>query len=145
MKNLFSKIFKNQKDSPNDKDLNEQYNVMKNIILETAQKYADESQFRLVKDNIYEDLNDGDETKYRMTISYESDDDQYPLEDILDKFYLHVSDFLELENEPESGFFKRELAGELNDLINAQAIIGRTVYNQDFLDGKDVRVRLVIE
>ena len=70
MKNLFSKIFKNQKDSPNDKDLNEQYNVMKNIILETAQKYADESQFRLVKDNIYEDLNDGDETKYRMTISY---------------------------------------------------------------------------
>ena len=141
--NLFSKFFK--KDSAVSQELNEQYNVMKNITLETAQKYADESQFRLVQDSIYEDMNDEDETKYRMTVSYESDDDQYPLEDILDKFYLHVSDFLELENDPESRFFKRELAGELNDLINAQTIIGRTVYNQDFLDGKDVRVRLVIE
>ena len=141
--NLFSKFFK--KDSAAPQELNEQYNVMENITLETTQKYTDTSQFRLVKDNIYEDLNDGDETKYRMTVSYESDDDQYPLEDILDKFYLHVSDFLELENDPESRFFKRELAGELNDLINAQTIIGRTVYNQDFLDGKDVRVRLVIE
>ena len=141
--NLFSKFFK--KDSAVSQELNEQYNVMKNITLETAQKYADESQFRLVQDSIYEDMNDDDETKYRMTVSYESDDDQYPLEDILDKFYLHVSDFLELENDPESRFFKRELAGELNDLINAQTIIGRTVYNQDFLDGKDVRVRLVIE
>ena len=141
--NLFSKFFK--KDSAAPQELNEQYNVMENITLETAQKYADESQFRLVQDSIYEDMNDEDETKYRMTVSYESDDDQYPLEDILDKFYLHVSDFLELENDPESRFFKRELAGELNDLINAQTIIGRTVYNQDFLDGKDVRVRLVIE
>ena len=141
--NLFSKFFK--KDSAAPQELNEQYNVMENITLETTQKYTDTSQFRLVKDNIYEDLNDGDETKYRMTVSYESDDDQYPLEDILDKFYLHVSDFLELENDPESRFFKRELAGELNDLVDAQTIIGRTVYNQDFLDGKDVRVRLVIE
>lgn len=144
---LFSKFFKNPADSLAVENLNERYNEMKNIKLETAQKYADKSQFRHVKNNIYEDLNDKDDTKYRMTISYEleSEDNQYPLEDILEKFYLYVSDFLESEHDSKHGFFMEELAGELNDLENAQAIIGKTVYNQDYHEGKEVKVRLVIE
>jgi len=145
MTSLFSKFFKksNTPISSETPILKESYNVMKNIKLETAQKYSDTAKFKLMQDAVYEDLTDEEDTKYRMTVSYEleSEDDQYPLEDILDKFLIHVSDFFESENKPNSNSYKGELAGELNDLLKAQVIIGKKVYNQDFLDD-DKMVRL---
>ena len=84
-----------------------EYNVMKNINLEKCQKYENAELYMLIEHGIYQDLTDEDDAKYRMTISYELENDdsnnQYPLEDILDKYLMHVSDFLENENKNGSG------------------------------------------
>ncbi|WP_241492462.1 hypothetical protein [Lacinutrix himadriensis] len=152
---IFDKLFGSKKQKNSDfttkQKIRLEYNVMKNISLEKCQKYENSEQFKLVENGIYQDLKDDDDTKYRMTISYEleSDNDtnnQYPLEDILDKYCLYVSDFLETENNTEPNDFKLELAGELKDIKNGQEIIGKKVYNQEFKDEDgQIRVNLKIE
>lgn len=152
---LFSKLFgqtekKNSKPSVK-QELQFEFNVMKNISLEKCKKYENSKKFKLIENGIYQDLNDNENTKYRMTISYDLEpkndtNNQYPLEDILDKFYLHVSDFLVSENNPDPNNFKLELAGELEDLKNSQKIIGKKVYNKEFKsDDGQIRVILIIE
>lgn len=151
---IFNKLFGGAKekatDSPTNQELRLEYNVMKNISLEKCQKYENTKQYELVDKGIYLDSNDEDDTKYRMTISYELESDdsnnQYPLEDILDKYILYVSDFLESENEKGSNQFKIELGGDLKGLTDSREIIGKRVFNRDFIgeDGK-VRVKIVIE
>ncbi len=121
---------------------------MSNITLETCEKYSNQQNYELIENSIYKDLKDEDDGNCRMTISYEldSDNSQYPLEDILDKFYLYVSDFLESENNSNSNKIKIELGGTLEDIKKAQEIIGKKIYNQDFLDeDEQIRVNLKIE
>ena len=115
-------------------------------------KYENEERYRNIENGIYLDLKDHENTRYRMTISYElvneseRNNNQYPLEDILDKYLIYVSDFLEGENEKESNKFKYELGGELNDLKEAQEIIGKKVFNREFKDEEGRRrVKLMIE
>ncbi len=148
---LFGQMEKKNSDSSVEQELRLEYNVMKNISLEKYQKYENSEQFKLIENGIYQDLKDSDDTKYRMTISYDLEpendtNNQYPLEDILDKYYLHVSDFLESENDSDPNNFKLELAGELGDLKNSQNIIGKKVYNKEFKsDDGQIRVKLIIE
>ncbi|AUP81708.1 hypothetical protein C1H87_20245 [Flavivirga eckloniae] len=122
---------------------------MKNISLEKCQKYENTNLYEVVENGIYKDLTDEDDAKYRMTISYELESDennnQYPLEDVLDKYYLHVSDFLESENNSESNEFKLELGGDLDDIKKSKEIIGKRIFNRDFLDEGQVRVKLMVE
>lgn len=152
---LFNKLFgqteKKNSDSSVEQKIRLEYNIMKNISIEKCQKYENSEQFKLIENGIYEDLNDSDDTKYRMTISYDLEpendtNNQYPLEDILDEFYLYVSDFLESENNSKTTKHKLELAGELDSLKKCQKIIGKKVYNQEFrdVDGQ-IRVNLIIE
>ena len=147
---IFDKLFDgNKKDrEPIKLKLRLEYNIMSNITLETREKYGNQENYELIENGIYKDLNDTEEDKYRMTISYEldSDDSQYPLEDVLDKFYLYVSDFLESENNANSNKIKQEFGGTLDDVKKAQEIIGKKIFNQDFLDENgQVRVNLKIE
>ena len=148
---LFGSNKHKSSDSSSNQEIRLEYNVMKNISLEKCQKYENSEQFKLIENGIYQDLKDDDDTKYRMTISYELEPDndtnnQYPLEDVLNKYYLYVSDFLESENNTEPNDFKLELAGELSDIKNCQEIIGKKVYNQEFKDDEgQVRVNLKIE
>lgn len=149
---IFDKLFGYKKQSnfeALEKELKEEYNVMKNISLDKCQKYEDADQYKFVENGIYLDLNDEDDSKYRMTVTYELESDennnQFPLEDILNEYYLYVSDFLESENDCNPNIFKIELAGELSDIQKAQNIIGKKVYNKDVLDGNEIRVSLVIE
>lgn len=145
----FNKLFGGNKEEEQSKpELRLEYNIMRNIALETCKKYSNQENYELIENGIYKDLKDEDDDNYRMTISYEldSDDSQYPLEDILDKYYLHVSDFLEPENDYNSNKVIQELGGTLDDIKNAQEIIGKKIYNQDFLDENgQVRVSLKIE
>ena len=152
---LFGKLFgqteKKNSDSSVEQKLRLEYNIMQNISLEKCRKYENSEQFKLIENGIYQDLKDNDNTKFRMTISYDLEpendtNNQYPLEDILDKYYLYVSDFLESENNSDPNNFKLELAGELEDLKNSQKIIGKKVYNQEFKseDGQ-IRVNLIIK
>jgi|GEM_PF-300731 len=150
---IFDKLFgsKNEKasDSSSNQELRMEYNIMKNISLETCQKYENADLYELVESGIYKDLTDEDDAKYRMTIAYELESDdsnnQYPLEDVLDKYYLHVSDFLESENNSESNKYKLELGGDLDDIKKSKEIIGKRVFNRDFLDEGQVRVKLIIK
>ena len=147
---LFGQTGKKSSNSTNEKELRLEYNVMKNITLEKCQKYENSEQFKLIENGIYQDLSDDDDAKYRLTISYELESDdsnnQYPLEDVLDKYYLHVSDFLESENNKGSNKFKLELGGELEDVKKGLEIIGKKIFNRDYKDENgQVRVDLVIE
>jgi len=152
---IFDKLFGSKKqensNSSANRELRTEYNVMKNISLEKCQKYENPEQYKLVESEIYQDLKDEDDAKYRMTICYELESEnntnnQYPLEDILDKYYLHVSDFLESENNTEPNSYKLELGGELKDIKKSKEIIGKKVFNQEYKnDDGQVRVILRIE
>ena len=144
---LFNNLFGGKKSNSFQPKLNEEYNVMDNITIIETSKYKDSSKYSFQEQGIFKDLNDSDTTCYRATFSFKlnSDDDQYPLEDILDKYFLHVTDFYENEN-LDKNYFLRELAGELLDLKDALEIVGKKVYNKDVFDEEiKVRVSLVIE
>lgn len=155
IKGLFNKLFgqteKKNIDTTLQQEIRLKYNIMKNISIATCQKYENYKKFKLIENGIYEDLKDTDDTKYRMTITYDLEpendtNNQYPIEDILDEFYLYVSDFLESENNSKTTNHKLELAGELDDLKRCQKIIGKIIYNQEFRDTDgQIRVNLIIE
>lgn len=67
---------------------------------------------------------------------------QYPLEDLLDKFYCHISDFYEGVNTADSQICYQEFGSpDLEDIKKLRTIIGKHVYNKE--DGD--YVKLVIE
>lgn len=116
---------------------------MKNITLSELKKY-DNFCYEEVEKGIYKDLDDLDDTKYRIALSFELEEGenfQYPLEDILDKYFLYVSDILKNTSE-QSNLFEIELAGELEDIQNVKKIIGKRVFNQILTkeDGKDYEI-----
>jgi hypothetical protein len=109
---------------------------MKNIELIIADKYADASVYQPAGDGIFKCLTDTEESRFpsrhRMTISYEleaDEDQQYPLEDILEEYALYVSDFYKEENAANPDKTLCELAGDLEDLQRASEIIGKRVFN----------------
>ena len=151
---LFSKLFgqtaEKKTDVADEPGLRLEYNVMKNISLETLKRYDNPRRYKLVEEGIYIDLKEEGDDKYRMTLSYELEKDetnnQYPLEDILDKYLMYVSDFLKSKNKPGSNKYIYEFGGYLDKMIEAKEIIGKKVFNRDFKDDDgQTRVKLVIE
>ncbi|MDR6923628.1 MULTISPECIES: hypothetical protein [Chryseobacterium] len=120
---------------------------MKNIQLVQLDKYKENPNYELTEGNIYRDI---EESHYVFALSYElegEEDSQYPLEDILNQFYLHVSDFIDEESYYASRNVTLELGGELEDVQAAiNGIIGKRVYNEEYDDEEGItRVKLVIE
>lgn len=119
---------------------------MKNILLIDLDKHSN-SKYEIAEDKIYKNT---EEDIYVFAVNFdleEEEDSQYPLEDVLDKFYLHVSDFLDEDAFYSSKNISLELAGALADVQNAiQSIIGKRVYNSEYI-GEDgiTYVKLVIE
>ena len=71
-----------------------------------------------------------------------ADISQYPLEDILDKFYVYVSDFFEELHNPESRICYLEFCSDnIDDLRKLRSIIGKHVYNKT----SEGSVELVVE
>lgn len=108
---------------------------MKNIKLLRLEKYNNLSEYQIIEDGVYKDLKDTESTNIRIALSFEleiGENEQYPIEDILDKYYLHVSEFLEVNNTDSrnGSMLNLELAGELEDIIDVKDIIGKRVYNQ---------------
>ncbi|WP_394751038.1 hypothetical protein [Spongiimicrobium salis] len=151
---FFSKLFgqteKQNPESVYEQELRLEYNIMKNISLEKSSKYADTSKYRFIEEGIYEDLNDDSEQKYRMILSYElaldESNNQYPLEDILDKYLLHISDFLENENDANPNTYRYEFGGFLDGMRKAKELIGKRVFNREYRNEEgQILVQLVIE
>lgn len=125
---------------------------MKQITNFKADKYADEKYQEIEKD-VYRTLDEDEDELFVTSISFvqepglgeganAADIAQYPLEDILDKFYCHVSDFYEELNKEDSEICVLEFGSpEVQDVINLRSILGKHVYNKE-IDG---RTELIIE
>ena len=129
---------------------------MKNIENYDADKYLNED-YKKLEEGIFECVDKYGDTLYVTSLSFEqepeleegenaSDISQYPLEDILDKFYCHVSDFYESLNTADSTKCYLEFgAMDMEDIQNLRSIIGKHVYNKDYEEEGKVYIKLVIE
>lgn len=120
---------------------------MKNIKTIPLDTFNNTSHYQLIEESIYNDLKSEDGfATHRMAMSMEleeGEDTQYPLEDILDKYRVHVEEFLDADNDIMCRYV---MGGDLENLQALKSIIGKRVYNEEFMDenGK-TRVKLIIE
>lgn len=126
---------------------------MKNIKNYNAEKY-EESKYKKVEEGIYKIFDDWNyKDLYVTSLSFEqepeldegdnaSDISQYPLEDLLDKYLVYVSDFYENMNKPDSKICYQEFASSsLEHIKELRSIIDKHVYNKE----QDGKIKLVIE
>lgn len=125
---------------------------MKQIENYAAEKYKN-SEYEQIEEGIYKILDEDEEELFVTSLSFvqepelkegsgSADISDYPLEDILDRFYCHVSDFYVEENAADNSTCYLEFGSpELVDVVNLRSIIGKHVYNRE--EGE--RVVLVIE
>ena len=128
---------------------------MKNIENYDAEKYLNQ-EYHKIEEGVYEYVQ-ADETLYVTSLSFVQEPEyeegenageisQYPLQDVLDKFYCHVSDFYEGLNTSDSEICYLEFAAmDIEDIQNLRSIIGKHVYNKDYEKDGNVYVKLVIE
>lgn len=137
---------------------------MKNIQNYDAEKYTKTGLLSVFKKSVYKKLETGiyehkedDEILYVTSLSFEQEpeyeegefaDDisQYPLEDILDKFLCHISDFYEDLNVSGSKTCYLEFAAmDIEDIKELRTIIAKHVYNKDVEEDGEIYSELVIE
>lgn len=97
----------------------------------------------ILKNGIYKNDPQDFECKIAFSLELEEGEDtQYPLEDVLDKYGLYVSDFLPSDT-PK--IMNVVFAGAPEDIQKVLAIAGKRVYNSNYVgtDGKTY-VKLVI-
>jgi hypothetical protein len=130
---------------------------MKNINYFEAKKYND-TRYEKVVDHIYktEDTFMGGE-HFVTSLCFEQepqydeglspkDISQYPLEDILDKYYVAVEDFYETENNASSSVCYLEFSGkEFEDITELLEIVGKHVFNEEVEEDGHIYVKLNIE
>lgn len=125
---------------------------MKQIENYVAKKYED-GNYKKIDEGIYEMENQSGEVLFVTSLSFIQEPDygegdnaslisQYPLEDILDKYYCHISDFYDELNTEDSYICYQEFASlDIENIRNLRSIIGKHVYNEE--DGETIK--LVIE
>ena len=130
---------------------------MKNIQIYKAEKYS-KDEYVEVKANIYKTYDSFMESDaYVTSLSFEQEPEfeegadssaisQYPLEDVLDKYYVAVNDFYENLNDGSSNTCYLEFSGaSIENIENLLQIVGKHVYNgEEESDGKTY-IKLIIE
>ena len=100
---------------------------MKEITLLDREAYTIPLCYRSIEQGIYRDLEDEGNTCFRMPISFKLEEGeclQYPLEDILDEYYLLVSEFI-----LSTGSYNAVVLAEgLEDLQRAKCILGKKIF-----------------
>lgn len=122
---------------------------MTDIRLLELEVLSNPEKFELIEDGIYRDLNDSDGECHRIALSYklENNEGQYPLEDILDKYFLFVTDFINSREKTNPGDTVHILlGGMLDDIQKVKKLLGKHVYNEEYTkeDGK-VYSKLIVE
>jgi hypothetical protein len=119
---------------------------MKNIENYRAEKY-DSPMYVEEEPDIY-----SFESEYVTSLSFEqepelgegssaADISQYPLEDLLDKYYAYVSDFYEELNTADSQTCYLEFsASDIEEIRELRTIIGKHVYNKENGDYVDLAI-----
>lgn len=128
---------------------------MKNIQLISLEKYNDSSKFEKVTGGIYKALcnyenveKDWYVTAFSFTLEEdlnENEDRQYPLEDIMTKFYAHVSEVI--QDEKDNPVMKLELCTQewLDEMKELIKIVDKHVYNREIVEDGKTYIELVIE
>ena len=124
---------------------------MRNIRVYSAAKY-NSSPYQEVSPGIYKH-----DKNYVTSLCFEqepelgegksaADISQYPMEDILERFYVHISDFYPKLNTKKSTTCYIEFAGTKIDHIKSLlTIIGKRVYNKDIYKNGEEYTVLIIE
>jgi len=125
---------------------------MKNIKSCTDLEKYSASDYTPVSDGIY-----SHQGEYVTTLSFEQEPElgegenaaeisQYPLEDLLDRFMVYVSDYFEEYNVPGNATCLLEFSGDSEeDIAELRTIIGRHVYNRERVSEGRTYVDLIIE
>lgn len=130
---------------------------MKNIQVYKALKY-NMGEHTQVKENIYKTFDSFmKQDAYVTSLSFEqepelgegansSDISQYPLEDVLDKFFVAVEDFYTDLNDGSSNTCYLEFSGSaIEDIEDLLQIVGKHVYNGKVEKGGKTYIQLIIE
>lgn len=134
---------------------------MKNFKDYTPEKYSGDG-YEKIEEGIYktEDPYGIDkEMCYVTSLSFEQEPEMYgeeegspqyisqvPFEDILDKFYVYVTDFYEDLNEESKVTCYQEFgSSDIEDIRNLRSIIGKRVYAEPFEEDGEEYYRIVIE
>lgn len=132
---------------------------MKNFSNYTAEKYS-ESEFQKVEEGIYRTKDPyGDGEIYVTSLSFELEPECYgeedgspeyipqvPLEDLLDNFYVYVTDFYEeLNAKSETLCYQEFGSGELEDIRNLRTVIGKRFYAVPYEKDGEEYYKTVIE
>ena len=123
---------------------------MKNIKSFNHEKYNGE-EYKKVKDYIYKYADENGDIYYCTSISFEQEPEfdegenssnisQYPMEDILDRFCVHISDFFDDLNNGESNICYCEFSGVKKKDIKKlkKSIVGKHVYNKETEDSVEL-------
>ena len=121
---------------------------MKNINSIILDKYKDDTEFEEINEHIYKQRSNG---SYRIALTCEleeGEDIQYPLADLLDKYYVNCTDYIEEKKINNLWLLSFELEGSLDieeedyaNILSVSEIIGKRVYNKE-VDGL---ISLIIE
>lgn len=124
---------------------------MKDIKNYEAEKY-DQEKYEKVEEGIYR-IKGKYEELYVTSLSFIQEEElgegknaryisQYPLEDILDKYFVSISDFYdELNKETSKICYQEFSSNKLEKIKNLRSIIGKHVYNKE-IEGY---IKLIIE
>ena len=130
---------------------------MKNITIYEAEKYQTDK-YTMVKENIYKTYDEFmQQDSFVVSLSFEQEPEfgegcssanisQYPLEDVLDKYFVAVEDFYEEINDGHSNVCVLEFSGaEIEDIENLLDIVGKHVYNKKVEKDGNTYIGLEIE
>ena len=109
--------------------------IIKSVKLD---KYEDTQRYSPINEHIYKNLQDNN---FNLTLYCElenGDDTQYPLEDILDKYYVNCTDYIDEQNVEGKHIYIFELEGSLGnesqdfkDILEVSQLIGKRVFNYE--------------
>jgi hypothetical protein len=130
---------------------------MKDIRLIKLEKYGDPKRFEKVAEGIYRAVCDYEDNlvekgQYVTAFSFTLEEDlneienrQYPLEDILDKFLAHVSEFIQDDRENPVMILELCTQGWLDRMEELIKINGKHVFNKKITKDGKTYIELVIE
>lgn len=116
---------------------------MKIVKTLTLDKYSDTEKYSLVEGTVYKDVTGGvggamgitHEPVYCVTLYCEleeNEDTQYPLEDILDKYFVNCTDVMEEKEEDGKRIYIVEIEGTSLDSIREIAgFVGKRAFNYE--------------
>ena len=117
---------------------------MKHFKILDLDQFKDSARYEAIEAGIYQDT-EGGVASHRLAMAMEleeNEDSQYPLEDILDRYLVHVEGFLSTDETCQEYIF----GGNLEGLQQLKSLVGKRVYYQEFdAGGGEKRSKLVIE